>query len=383
MSVITRFNVYIHCNDLGGKVWNPAIRWTKKYAVFVILEDNQGNKGLGECWCFDSRPDALVAFLKTEIAPVIVGCDSDKLSAVGESLLSRATLTARHGMLASAWSGVDIAMWDLQSRSADLPLWQFIQRQHSQEISASINKPRLYGSAGLYGKGKTIHDLVAEMQSLERCGFNLVKMKVGGLTVQQDAERVVAVLNGLSETCELIIDGVYSYTVDDALALYRQLPAHRIHAFQSPVKASDLRGMQALCAAGVPVMGTEAEYRQELQSDLIHTGAVRYLQMAPIAVGGISRVLDLAAETRPDINLSLEVSSTAVALCVAWHLALASNKIAHVEYHFVHQVFFETLKINPKTFLGDESSSGCTFISRPGIGIQPVEPDIQPEFSLG
>ena len=59
MSVIRSFSVFTHCNDLGGKVWNPAIRWTKKYAVFVVLENDQGVQGIGECWCFDTAPDAL------------------------------------------------------------------------------------------------------------------------------------------------------------------------------------------------------------------------------------------------------------------------------------------------------------------------------------
>ena len=62
MARITRISVHTHCNDLGGKVWNPAIRWTLKYAVFVVLYDAEGRSGTGECWCFDSAPDALVAF---------------------------------------------------------------------------------------------------------------------------------------------------------------------------------------------------------------------------------------------------------------------------------------------------------------------------------
>ena len=37
MSVIQRISVHSHCNNLGGKIWNPAIRWTEKYAVFVLF----------------------------------------------------------------------------------------------------------------------------------------------------------------------------------------------------------------------------------------------------------------------------------------------------------------------------------------------------------
>ena len=374
MSVITRFSVYTHCNDLGGKVWNPAIRWTKKYAVFVVLENDSGVQGLGECWCFDSRPDALIAYLKTEIAPLVIGSDLNDLPAVSRQLVSRATLTARHGMLASAWSGVDIAQIDMQSREAGLPLWRYLQQQNPNLKQQTGGQAKVYGSAGLYGKDKSTDDLVAEMRGIEAMGFDLLKMKVGGLSIEQDIDRVEAVLAAVNESTQLIIDGVYSYTVEESLMLYKQLPSNRITAFQSPLSANDLSGMQLLCKDGVPVMGTEAEYRHELHSELISTAAVRYLQVAPIAVGGISRVLELSGEVCGPIKLSLEVSSTAVAFATACQLSRACSNIAHVEYHFVHQVFFDELQFSPQAFINHDNNvvSG----SGHGIGIDQINVEL-------
>ena len=377
-SVISRFSVHFHCNDLGGRVWNPAIRWTEKYAVFVVLEDSDGATGLGECWCFDSKPDALIAYLKTEIAPLVINQSANQCQAVFEKLWSRATLTARHGLLASAWSGVDIALWDLQSRRAGLPLWRCIQQQLPDFEKISRLSPRLYGSAGLYGKNKSTDDLVSEMRSIEASGFDLVKMKIGALGIPHDVERVNAVLNGLQSNTELIVDGVYSYSAGDALNVFQRLPAQRIHAFQSPVPAPDITGMQTLCKAGVPVMGTEAEYRHELQHQLINSGAVKYLQVAPVAVGGITAVARLAGALKPPVQLSLEVSSTALAFSAAWHLAMAIGKVAHVEYHYVHQVFFDALQLTPQKCI-----SGYPGVTESlGIGITISELDVQPGFHI-
>lgn len=72
-SCISRISVFTHCNDLGGAVWNPAIRWTRKYAVFVVVEDDAGVQALAKCWCFDPAPGALVAFLRTEVVPKFLG----------------------------------------------------------------------------------------------------------------------------------------------------------------------------------------------------------------------------------------------------------------------------------------------------------------------
>ncbi len=350
MSVITRVSVHTHCNDLGGKVWNPAITWTKKYAVFITIESEHGITGLGECWCLDTSPDVLVAFLKTEICPHLPGLSTDELPGLYTRLLSRATLTARHGLLASAWSGVDIAMWDLRSREARLPLWKYLHT-HIPQSSKADGTVYLYASGGLYGKNKTTADLVAEMNSMHAAGFDIVKMKIGGLSVEEDLERVKAVLSSLPDNCKIIIDGVYSYTASQALALFSALPADRIEAFQSPVIAENLSGMTTLREAGVPVMATEAEYRIEIHQQLIDAGAVKYLQTAPLACGGLSRLMQLSNQITQSnderTQLSLEVSSTAVALLAAAHYATTCDKVAHVEYHYLHQVFYDELTLKP------------------------------------
>lgn len=336
---ISHIAVHTHCNDLGGKVWNPAIRWTRKYAVFVTMHDSSGEVGLGECWCFDTAPDALVAFLRTEVVPHFLGTALCDVSQVSERLIKGATLTARHGILASALAGIDIAAWDLRARHACQPVWQRL-RQGGGGIA------QIYGSGGLYGKNKSVDDLCHEMVGLAADGFNLMKMKVGAQSLEGDIARVQAVLNALPDGIKLIVDGVYSYESDAALRLIDALPAERIEAFQSPTKAGDYAGMARLTKAGVPVMATEAEYRPELHDRLIEEARVAFLQTAPIASGGLSRVLSLADQVAPtETRLSLEVSSTAVALMAAIQAAAAHSRIAHVEYHTVHTVFFDHLRL--------------------------------------
>jgi len=226
-----------------------------------------------------------------------------------------------------------------------MPLWKFIS-QNTSEGNQSSGRVKLYGSGGLYGKDKTVADLVSEMKSMSSFGFDIVKMKIGGLPISEDLERISAVLVGIDDSCKLIIDGVYSYTVDQGLQVFNALPVGRIEAFQSPVKACELAGMKSLSEAGVPVMATEAEYRTEIHQQLIQSGAVVYLQTAPVACGGINRLLELSEQLKStDIKLSLEVSSTAIAFLAACHFAAACSAVAHVEYHFLHQVFFEELDL--------------------------------------
>ena len=372
MSHITHFSVYTHRNDLGGKIWNPAIRWTSKYAVFVVLEDDEGGRGLGECWCFDSAPDALVAYLRTEVAPHVIGLDNTQYESLVSELTRRATLTARHGMLASALSGVDIAVWDIRSVHAQRPLWSLINPDGNGQAS-------LYGSGGLYGQDKDAAALATEMRDMADAGFSIVKMKVGGMELSEDIRRVKAVIDALSADTQLIIDGVYSYGIEQALTLYQSLPKARIEAFQAPLVAKDIQGMAKLHEYGVPVMASEAEYREEIHEQMVACSAVRYLQSAPIACGGLSGMMalsDLVAGTK--IQLSLEVSSTAVATLAACHYAAADSQVAHVEFHHVHQVFFDELELK----LIPNSNGQFTLPTAPGLGMSLPLDKVVEEFSL-
>ena len=369
-SKITQIKVYTHCNDLGGKIWNPSIRWTKKYAVFVTLQDSAGRVGLGECWCFDAAPDALVAYLRTEVTPHVLGQALTDLPRIARGLFEKATLTARHGILASALAGIDIATWDLTAQHDNTPLWRSLNEEGS-------GTAQLYASGGLYGEGKSVDDLCAEMASHAARGFALSKMKIGALSLQEDTARVKAVLAAVPETAKLIIDGVYSYSCDDALRLFEALPTERIEAFQSPTAAWDYAGMAHLTKAGVPVMATEAEYRPELHDRLIEDVGVAFLQTAPVAVGGLSQLATLAHKVdRTQTRLSLEVSSTAIALMAAVHAGAAYAEIAHVEHHTVHTVFFDALALEHRK----EDPFRVTPPDTPGLGISLPEEGVLVAF---
>ncbi|WP_319530149.1 mandelate racemase/muconate lactonizing enzyme family protein [uncultured Cohaesibacter sp.] len=358
MSVIKSISTYSHINDLQGRVWNPAIRWTQKHAIFIEVESDDGFIGLGEAWCFDTAPDCLLAYIATEVVPAFLGRDIADLETISDALLRRATLTSRHGILSSALSAFDIACHDIRAKAADKPLHQHLSTDGSGTV-------QLYASGGLYGQDKDVNALVHEMTGFAQKGYQTVKMKIGALDLREDLVRVKAVLDALPDDHRVIIDAVYSYTPQVALEMFEALPHERIEAFQAPVRADDITGMAWLVKQGVPVMAVEAEYRPELHKAMIDEDAVRFLQTAPIACGGASRVSTLSKSLQgTPIRLSLEVSSTAVALMAACQMAAADPSIAHVEYHTIHDVFYDRLSLSPVGKGGSHKLS-----DKPGLGI--------------
>lgn len=356
---IVDLKVFVHINDLRGKVWNPKIRWTRKHAVLVELTTSEGLTGLGECWCFDTEPDALIAFLASEVVPRVVELEFLLPSDLSGVLTDTTTLSARHGIMASAMSGIDIALWDIAAKANGMPLYR--------QLGGSSNRVRVYASGGLYGEGKTAADLVEELAGYVKAGFDTVKLKVGGLAPAADAERVRAVRRGLGEGPRLIVDGVYSFDTESAAAFYRSIADCGIEAFQAPLPADDIAGMNRLVQVhGVPVMGIEAEYRAPIVELLIERRAVDILQIALVACGGIDAARGhLCRAATKAIPVSLEVSSTAVAQMAAFHFGAAHPQVASVEYHMVHRALFDLLPFAPS----DIDGGFLVLPETPGLGI--------------
>jgi L-alanine-DL-glutamate epimerase-like enolase superfamily enzyme len=330
---IAELRVYVATKDLAGKVWNPKIRWLEKHSVFVEVQSDDGLVGLGEAWCFDRSPEPLVAFLASEVAPRLQGLEADP-DLVARLLNDTTSLSARHGIMASALSAVDIALWDLAAQARGLPLWR--------HLGGSRGEAPVYASGGLYGLNKTAERLADELAGYIARGFRAVKMKVGALPPEEDATRVRKVREVLGPETDLLIDGVYSLTPAGARQFWDLVSPCRIAAFQSPIPADDFDGMAALTAAGLPLMGLEAEYRPDLVRHLVERPAVAILQLALVACGGISaarRFIALAGAR--GLPCSLEVSSSAVAELAALHLAAAHAQVISVEMHQVHDLLFD------------------------------------------
>jgi L-alanine-DL-glutamate epimerase-like enolase superfamily enzyme len=356
---IKEIRVFVVSNDLSGKVWNPKIRWRVKHSVLVEVATEEGLTGLGECWCFDLAPDALAAFIASEVRPRILGADALDPEAIARRLNDTTTLSARHGIMASALSGIDIALWDIAARAKGVPLWRL--------LGGKAPQVPVYASGGLYGENKTVDDLAAELTGYIAQGFDHVKMKVGALPAAEDEARVRAVRRALGQGPKLTIDGVYSFDAAAAQAFHARVADCGIAAFQAPLPAEDLDGMAALVAAGVPITALEAEYQMPVIRALIERPAVAILQFALVACGGISAGRHIAAmAAEADVPCSLEVSSTAVAQMAAFHFAAAHPQVASVEVHMVHRMLFEHFPFPPEAI----RDGRLTLPDRPGLGIE-------------
>jgi L-alanine-DL-glutamate epimerase-like enolase superfamily enzyme len=277
--------------------------YTVAAEIVVEVETEGGLVGIGE---IHGRPQAEIVDMLAQLAPLLLGedaLDHERLyDRLFRSTYSRdaARFAAADGQphfgsggkpqLMAAIGGIDIALWDLKAKAAGLPLWKLLGGRRSVVPA--------YASGGYYGPDgeADVDGLVAEMTGYTELGFTGVKMKVGGLPVRDDVERVAAVRRALPDTV-LMLDATAAYDVPTAVEAARAFEPFAIHWLEEPVAWFDpVFGLARVGAqTSIPLASGERELHRFGCRDLIDNTPIRYMQFDCTRAGGVTEWLRVAA----------------------------------------------------------------------------------------
>ena len=99
--------------------------WTTNNILLVRVETDTGLVGWGEAFCYGCT-DAVRAALDHMIAPIAIGRDAGDIARLSRDLQQMLHLFGRYGITAFALSGLDIALWDIAGKAANLPLHRLL-----------------------------------------------------------------------------------------------------------------------------------------------------------------------------------------------------------------------------------------------------------------
>lgn len=358
MCKIRRVTSAVFRKPLSGDVWNPQTTWTTKDIVLVFVETDNGLMGVGEAWSMGHAPEVLTRLID-DLGERIIGVDPMMSRMIWEQLHATDITAAKGGIVFHAISGIDIALWDLVGQITGRPIYELLGGYRT-------NIP-VYASGGLYGRNKGLSDLAKEVDDYSRLGFRAVKIKVGGLGVEEDAERVRVCREKLGPGTELMVDGVWSYSALDATRFSRLISSLDIKYFEAPVPANNIDACRYVNQnGGVPVCGHDHGSGLDFYRRLLLAEAVSYVLLAPVACGGISEAVRICSLAQAfGTPSTFHASSSIVSFLAALHLAAAVPNAASVEFHQVHQLLFDAL--DPEHF---RVVDGAIDISnRPGLGL--------------
>lgn len=339
--------------------WNPRTRWNEKVVVLVLLRVQGGLLGLGEAYCDGGAPESVQAIIERDFAPLVVGRSLFDLGALSSSLRETMIVSSKGGAAWAAMSAIDIAMWDA--------LGQALGQSVCTLLGAQRRQVPAYASAGLYGQGKTIDDLAAEMKGYVDLGFRGVKLKIGGASIAEDLARVAAVREAIGPGVRLLVDALYAYSVPEALRVAHALERYDIGFLEAPVAPDNIPGLARLAAASpVPLAGNEFAYGLETFTRIIESNAVAVAHLDAILCGGISeglRITALAASRH--VPVSFHAASSVVCFAANLQLAAAAPNVDSIEFHMLHRMLFDELAQGRFKLV-----DGCVEVpEQPGLGL--------------
>ena len=210
-------------------------------AVFVCVETRQGQTAWG---CTIAHP-GLTGETPAEVVRGCQECASllPDLHPLNTEFVLDA-LAARTGASAGVLCAFDLAMHDLLSLTAEMPLYRILGGYRNR-IQTSVTIPLA-----------ALDESVEMARARASQGFRMLKVK-GGVDPEGDVQRVRAIHQALPEhTLRLDADGGYS--VQEALDIARALQ-DCLEMLEQPVAADDLDGLREVKASRlVPVLADQS-----------------------------------------------------------------------------------------------------------------------------
>ncbi len=201
---ISQLEVHIlRAPDDGRPHWVSHFKVPKANEILVRLRTDSGVEGIGLATSYTPIEAAIHAF-RTGIGELVVGADPlaperlyEKLFALTSQRLAHEKGWSREAIVRIS-SAVDIAVWDIVGKVANLPLYRLFGGYRS-EVPC-------YVTCAYYRDGKDMAELRDEMQMLKAQGHKGFKGKVGGASLAEDIERMALVREVIGADKDLMID---------------------------------------------------------------------------------------------------------------------------------------------------------------------------------
>lgn len=263
---------------------------TSRHYGLVKVRSADGIEGIGFCYVGSAAGELFRVAVEQLLAPVLLGKDSLAVEALWRDMYQEALLQGRMGTVMRALSALDIALWDMNARSAKLPLHKYLGAVEPDTVNA-------YASGGYYLEGKTPEKLGEEVASYVAKGFSAVKIKTGRLSPREEEARVRAAREAIGPDVELMLDCNNGW-IDTVQAMQHmsRIEQYDPYFIEEPFGPDDIESHARLAKlTRIPVATAEIGYGRWYHKQLLDAGAAAILQTDAAVCGGITEWKRIAA----------------------------------------------------------------------------------------
>jgi L-alanine-DL-glutamate epimerase-like enolase superfamily enzyme len=324
----------------------------------VKVRSTDGTEGIGYCYAGNTAGHIVHSAVQDLLAPMLIREESTRVEGLWEDMYRESLLHGRTGSVMRAISAIDIALWDLNARAVELPLYRYLGCWATDAVPA-------YASGGYYLEGKTPEHLGEELASYVRQGFKAVKMKVGRLAPAEEEDRVRAARQAIGPSAHLMLDANNAWSdLPTALLYCKRYEKYDPYWIEEPFSPDDIENHAKLAARSAIAVATgEIEAGRWRFKEILDKRAAVILQADAAVCGGIS-------EWR---RIAYTAASYGVTMCPHWLHELHAHLVASVPNARYVEYFPDSKVLNFRSLLNRqlEAKDGHLPLPQtPGLGFE-------------
>src|SRR5437762_2260857 len=237
-------------------------------------------------------------------------------------------------------SAFDMALYDIASQQAQLPLYKFLGGKNNKTLATDYTV-----SLGDAGK------MAENAKKYKDQGFPVIKVKLGE-SKDKDAERIHLIREAIGYELPLRIDANQGWDIKTAIATLKELKRYNIQHCEEPIARWDfMRLRKVRKKSPIPIMADESCCDHHDAERLIDLKACDLLNIKLGKSSGIYdalRIIKLAEKAKMKMQVGAFMESR-LGMTAFAHLALCSDNI--------HYCDFDT----PLMFVEDPVTGGLTY----------------------
>ncbi|MBO9625689.1 MAG: hypothetical protein J7484_04865 [Microbacterium sp.] len=284
MTEISRVDTATAVLPLPAPLHLGAMTVTRREYSAVRAVTDDGVEGVAYCL---SREAPMAEIVERLVAGHAVGADADDPAATWERMLRGSAIVGRVGLVRRAIGLVDIALWDIAARRAEVPLWRLL---------GTGDAPRDAMLVAAYPSPSRTPREVADEVLAQADGW--AQVKISRIPDPAYMRELIAMLTAeLPAETGLVVDVGFGWAdADAALAEIAQWGDPQLTWLEDPLLPEDATGCARIRReSGLTVaVGDEVTDPTVLRA-LVEEGGVDVLRLDVVAIGGVTPARELIA----------------------------------------------------------------------------------------
>ncbi len=294
-SLIDSLEVYVLNNpDEAKPHWVSHFIVPTANELLIKIKTKDGHSGFGLATSYTDITPIIKPF-SNGLQDSIIGEDPFSPEKIYEKIFK---LTDTRTSSEKGWSrealirisaALDIACWDLIGKASNIPLYKL--------FGGYRDKIPVYVTCAYYRDGKDEKELREEIKKLVNIGHQSFKVKVGGLSIKEDAKRLEIIRDEIGYQKGLMIDVNRAWDLKIAIEGVKEFERFNPAWIEEPVRWEDDRRTLKLLSkqTKIPLSGGESEITIYGCRSMIEEEAIQILQFDCTMFGGFTNGKKLSA----------------------------------------------------------------------------------------